>query len=208
MATICPTVTAFDTHEYRVQMERLEPFCERVHIDLMDGMFAPTTSPGLDHVWWPKNMIADIHLMYQDPAAHIDQLITLKPNLVVIHQEASGDHRNFADQLHRNGIKVGLAILHDTPVEQVRETIASFDHVLVFSGDLGRHGGVADMNILQKVAKVREYSPDIEVGWDGGVSDENAAALIAGGVNVLNVGGFIQNSTDPAAAYAKLKTIR
>jgi ribulose-phosphate 3-epimerase len=208
MSIICPTVTAFDTHEYRVQMERLEPFAKRIHIDLMDGKFAPTISPGLDQIWWPEGLTADIHLMYQDPMAQLPQILHLKPNLVIIHQEAGVDHRAFADQLHQNVIKVGLALLHSTPVEQIRETILSFDHVLVFSGDLGKHGGIADMRILEKVSKIREYHPTVEIGWDGGVNAENALALIDGGVDVLNVGGFIQNSTDAAAAYAKLKAIR
>ncbi len=55
MAVICPTVTAYDPHEYREQMERVEPFAKRIHIDLMDGHFAPTKSPGLKHVWWPDD---------------------------------------------------------------------------------------------------------------------------------------------------------
>jgi ribulose-phosphate 3-epimerase len=208
MSVICPTVTAFGTHEYRVQMERLEPFAKRVHIDLMDGKFAPTISPGLDQVWWPEALTADIHLMHQKPMTLVDQLIHLKPHLVIIHQEADVDYRAFADQMHQNLIKVGLALLHNTPAERIRETILSFDHVLIFSGDLGRHGGLADMRLLEKVSRVREYHPQIEIGWDGGVNQENAPALITGGVDVLNVGGFIQNATDPAAAYATLKAIR
>jgi ribulose-phosphate 3-epimerase len=189
-------------------MERLMPFAKRVHIDLMDGKFAPTISPGLDQVWWPENVMADVHLMYQNPMALVDQLIHLKPHLVIIHQEAEVDYRAFADQMHQNLIKVGIALLQNTEAEQVRETILSFDHVLVFSGDLGRHGGSADMRLLEKVSRIREYHPQAEIGWDGGVSEENASALIHGGVSVLNVGGFIQNATDPAAAYATLKAIR
>lgn len=207
MAIICPTVTAFDTHEYRVQMERLEPFAKRIHIDLMDGKFAPTTSPGLEQVWWSERFSADIHLMYQDPMTEIDQLIFLKPNLVVIHQEATVNHREFADKLRSHGIKAGLALLASTDVEQASENILSFDHVLVFSGDLGKHGGTADMSLLTKVLQIRQYHPNVEIGWDGGINDENAATLIDSGVDVLNVGGFIQKSTDPGAAYAKLKLI-
>ena len=208
MSIVCPTVTAYDTHDYRVQMERLKPFTERVHIDLMDGKFAPTLSPGLEQVWWPDKLQADIHLMYQNPMPHIDQLILLKPNLVIIHEEANVVARDFAVQLRQYGIKVGLALLHDTPVDQIRETLLSFDHVLIFSGDLGKHGGTADLSILNKAAKIREYNPNVEIGWDGGITDKNAHDLLAGGVTVLNVGGFIQNATDPADAYAKLKAIR
>jgi ribulose-phosphate 3-epimerase len=189
-------------------MERIEPFCDRVHIDLMDGIFAPTTSPGLDQVWWPSTMKADLHLMYQNPMEKIDQLISLHPSLVIIHQEAVANHHEFADRMHQEGIKVGLAILKSTPVEEISDSVFFFDHILIFSGDLGRHGGIADTNILNKGLKVFEYNPDIEIGWDGGVNDQNAEEIIDNCFTVLNVGSFVQDSDDPAAAYAKLKTIK
>ena len=188
-------------------MERLEPFAQRIHIDLMDGEFAPTTSPGLDKIWWPHQLVADIHLMYQRPMEHIDQLIKLKPHLVVIHNEAQVHHMEFAARLHQHDIEVGLAILHDTPIEHAYQIMHSFDHVLIFSGDLGKHGGVADLGVLDKVRKVRQHHPEVEIGWDGGINAENAKQLIEGGVNILNVGGFIQKSSDPSAAYAKLEAI-
>jgi ribulose-phosphate 3-epimerase len=207
MAVICPTVTAYDTHEYRDQMERILPFTKRVHIDLMDGQFAPTQSPELARIWWPHELVADIHLMYQQPMDYLDQLITLKPHMVVIHNEANVHHMHFAAELHKADIKVGLAILHDTPVEYAYQIMHSFDHILVFSGNLGYHGGEADLGILEKVAKIREHHPDAEIGWDGGINDQNVLRLVQAGVDVLNVGGFIQKSDNPAAAYAKLDRV-
>lgn len=204
MAIICPTVTAFDQQEYRVQLKRLTPFAKRVHIDLMDGEFAPTQSPTLDQIWWPPGLRVDIHLMYQRPMEHIDELIKLKPSLVVIHNEAEVHHMHFAAQLHAAGIKAGLAILHDTPVEYAYQIMHSFDHVLVFSGHLGYHGGEADLGLLDKVHKIRDHHPDAEIGWDGGITDQNAPALIEAGVNVLNVGAFIQRAPAPEVAYEKL----
>jgi ribulose-phosphate 3-epimerase len=207
MAVICPTVTAYDVHEYRAQMERIKPFAERVHIDLMDGEFAPTKSPDLDKIWWPPDLIADIHLMYQRPMDHLDQLVKLRPHLVVIHNEAEVHHMDFAAKLHKEGINAGLAILRDTPVEYAYQIMHSFDHVLVFSGNLGHHGGEADLGLLDKVREIREHYPEVEISWDGGINDQNAGQLVEAGVDVLNVGGFIQKSEDPQAAYAKLKAI-
>jgi pentose-5-phosphate-3-epimerase len=83
----------------------------------------------------------------------------------------------------------------------------SFDQVLIFSGHLGYHGGEADLGLLDKVAKVRAHHPEAEIAWDGGINDQNAAKLVAGGVNVLNVGGYIQNSSTPQEAYATLEAI-
>lgn len=207
MAVICPTVTAFDAHEYRAQMELLEPFAKCVHIDLMDGVFAPHTSLGLDQVWWPEGMIADLHLMYQRPWDSIEQAIKLKPNLVIIHFEAEVDHAGFAAKLHEQGIKAGLAIMQPTAVEQAAAAMESFDQVMIYSGNLGEHGGTADLALLDKVREVRTLYPEIEISWDGGINDQNARQLIEAGVDVLNVGGFIHKATNPAEAYAKLEAI-
>ncbi len=207
MAIICPTVTAFDAHAYREQMERVAPFATRVHIDLMDGEFAPTKSPDLAQIWWPHYVHADIHLMYQKPMDYLGQLIKLNPRMVIIHSEADVDHMRFAEELHKENILAGLAILQDTTTEKIYEIVHSFDQILVFSGSLGRHGGVANLDLLAKVQKIKEHYPDAEIAWDGGISDQNAKQLVEGGVDVLNAGGFIQKSENPKSAYDKLLSV-
>ena len=142
--------------------------------------------------------------MYQDPMSVLDQLIALKPHMVVIHNEVQVHHMHFTAELHKHDIKVGLAILKDTPVEYAYQIMHSFDHVLVFSGNLGHHGGHANLEMLDKVRKIRERHFDAEIGWDGGINAHNAAQLIDAGVDVLNVGGFIQKADDPESAYATL----
>lgn len=204
MSVICPTITAFDLSEYSKQVQAITPFAERVHIDLMDGVFAPTKSPSLDEILLPHDTLVDIHLMYQEPMAVLEKLIHLKPHMVIIHNEAHVHHMHFTAELHKHDIEVGLAILQDTPVEYAYQIMHSFDHVLVFSGHLGYHGGTADLELLEKVRKIREHHPDAEIGWDGGITDQNVRQLVDAGVDVLNVGGFIQKSDNPKAAYATL----
>ena len=205
--TICPTITAYDLAEYKLQINKVAAFADRIHIDLMDGEFAPTQSPELAKIWWPAQLKTDIHLMYQNPMDYLEQLIKLKPRMVVIHNEAHVHHMHFAAELHKAGILAGLAVLKDTPIEYAYQIMHSFDHVLIFSGNLGYHGGEADLGLLDKVAKVRTHHPEVEIGWDGGINADNVRQLIEAGVDVLNVGGFIQKSANPAAAYAKLKEV-
>jgi len=207
MIDIAPTITAFDNHEYRKQMEQITAFAERVHIDLMDGNFAPTKSPALDSIWWPDGMQADIHLMYQHPMDYLDTLLKLKPSLVIVHIEANLDHREFSKQLHEHYIKAGLAVLQDTPIDGAVRLMDCYDHLLVFSGKLGFHGGEANLDLLQKVQQARDYNAETEIGWDGGINDQNVRQLVDAGVQVLNVGGFIQKASEPAAAYQKLQNI-
>jgi ribulose-phosphate 3-epimerase len=205
--SICPTVTAYNPHQYRAQIERLQPFAKRIHIDLMDGEFTPNTSQTLEQTWWPEELQADIHLMYQQPMNFIDQLIQLHPEMVVIQAEADVNHAEFAQRLHKQGIQVGLSILQGTSVESVAEILPNFDQTLVFSGNLGEHGGKADLHLLDKVREIREKFPEMEISWDGGINAENAAQLIEAGVTVLNAGGYIHNASDPAQAYATLESI-
>lgn len=207
MINICPTVTAFELHEYRRQMEAVVGFTERVHIDLMDGTFAPSVSPALNQIWWPHTVIADIHLMYEKPMDFVFDIIRLKPNLVIIHAESDTAHMQFAAEMHKHDIKAGLALLQSTNVSDFEQIIHSFDQVLIFSGNLGFHGGTANLELLDKVKEVQHIHPNAEIAWDGGITSANAQQLIDGGVDVLNVGGFIQNSSNPERAYAKLKTL-
>lgn len=202
---IVPTVTAYDTHEYRQQMDRITPFAKRVHIDLMDGVFAPSQSPDIERVWWPHELAADIHLMYRNPMDYLRQILHVKPHMVVVHNEAHVHHMHFAAELHKEGIKVGLALLQETPVHYAHQIMHSFDHVLVFSGNLGYHGGTADLSLLDKVKEIHAHHPGVEIGWDGGITADNVRQLTDAGVHVLNVGGYIQKADDPQTAYATLK---
>jgi len=201
MATICPTVTATDTHHYREQMEEVAPFAKRIHIDFMDGVFAPTVSPGLAQAWWPDSVHADLHVMYQRPEEYLEAVIKLRPSLVIVHAEADGNFVNIAKELHEHGIKAGIGLLAPTKIEVIKPALEHIDHVLIFSGHLGHFGGMADLELLSKVAECKNLKPELEIGWDGGVNDKNAHALVEGGIDVLNVGGYIHKATNPKGHY-------
>ncbi len=208
MAEIIPTVTAYDLHEYRRQVEAVLPFAERIHIDLMDGIFAPTKSPDINKIWLPEGIVCDIHLMFQHPGRVIESLLKLNPSLIIIQAEADSMSVGEAIELIRKSdTKLGIALLADTRVYTARECLDRSDHALVFSGHLGHHGGKADLKLLDKVAEIHKSWPEIEVGWDGGISPDNAAELASGGVDALNTGAAIQKADDPLAAYNRLNDL-
>jgi ribulose-phosphate 3-epimerase len=138
---------------------------------------------------------------------HLQQLIKLRPHMVIIHNEADVHHMHFAAELHKEDIKVGLAVLQETPIEWAEQIMHSFDQILIFSGNLGHHGGSVDLTLLDKVKFVKLHHPDAEIAWDGGVNDQNAKQLVDAGVSVLNVGGFIQLTETPQDAYDKLVSV-
>ncbi len=205
--SICPTVTTDDPEVYRLQIEGTLSYVHRLHIDLADGIFTANKLMEIEDVWWPGGVRADLHVMYRQPFEHTAALIALQPQLIIVHAEAEGDYVTFAETLHRHGIEAGVAVLPETTIDSIAPAIELIDHVLIFSGKLGHFGGHADLQLLEKASQLKKLKPTIEIGWDGGVSDKNAKKLAAGGVDVLNAGGYLHGTQDAAKAYAKLKTL-
>ena len=203
-AIIAPCVTVDGDDEYKAAMQKLHEFTERVHIDTCDGEFAPTFLIDESRIWWPEGWEADIHAMVARPSEHVDQLIALKPSLIIFHAEVTEDLLPTIKKIQIAGIKAGIALQRPTVPSVVQPLIEQADHVMIFSGDLGHYGGTASLMQLEKVRLIRNIKPTIEVGWDGGVNLENAFSLAQGGIDVLNVGGTIANASDPAAMYKSL----
>ena len=207
MATVCPAILAVNENDYQQEMDKVAGFANRIQIDLTDGQFAPSRTISPQQAWWPAGILADFHLMYYQPAGAVQQILGHKPNMIIVHAEAEGNFQVVADLCHRQAVKVGLALLQNTAPEAIIAGLESVDHVLIFSGDLGNYGGQADMSLLKKIETLKSHKSELEIGWDGGINDQNISELILNGVDVLNVGGFIQNAENPAKAYEVLQRI-
>jgi ribulose-phosphate 3-epimerase len=205
-AEVCPTILAQTPEEFKVALQRLW-FTRRVHIDLTDGQFAPGRTISIDQVWWPGNVRVDLHVMYANPSPFLERLISLGPQLVIVHSEAGGEFQPFAEQLHHHGIEVGVALMPTTTVDAIAGALDYIDHVLIFSGNLGHYGGSANLNLLSKAGQLRRLKPQLEIGWDGGANENNIVALSNGGIDVINVGGAISQADDPHLAYVRLERI-
>jgi pentose-5-phosphate-3-epimerase len=202
--SICPTITTDNPDTYAQQVELTLTYAHRIHIDLADGVFTQNRLMDAENVWWPGGVRADLHVMYENPFEHMEALIALSPQLIILHAEAEGDFMTFADECHSHGVEVGVALLPETPVDVIVPALEKIDHVLIFSGHLGHFGGHADMSLLGKAQRLRQLKPQVEIGWDGGINDTNIRALALGGIDVLNAGGYLHGSMAPKTAYLKL----
>lgn len=204
MSVIAPAILVDSQDAYKQSVDRLHPFAQRVHIDISDGEFAPSFTVSVGQLWWPQEWTVDIHAMVARPIEHIEALIALKPHTVIFHAEAVADIVPVMQQLKRAGIRAGLALQRPTVPSTVEAAIREADHVMIFSGTLGSHGGTASLMQLEKVRLIKGINPNVEIGWDGGVTIGNAYTLRQGGVDVLNVGGAIAQAADPAQVYKTL----
>ena len=204
MSQIVPTIMAETVDQLREAEVRIQPFARRVHIDISDGEFAPTFLLNEAQLFWPEGWEIDIHAMVARPSEHLGALMQLKPSLVILHAEAQEDIVPQLQTLKQAGIKAGVGLLKTTVPATVEAAIKEADHVMIFSGDLGKFGGTASMMQLEKIRLIKKIKPNVEIGWDGGVKAENAYTLTQGNVDVLNVGGAIAKAENPAEAYNEL----
>lgn len=204
MSVIAPAILSENPDDYKQQVERIHGFADRVHIDIADGEFAPTFTINAAQIWWPQEWTVDIHAMVARPSDHLETLVSLKPNMIIFHAETQEDIVPVLQHVQKFGIKAGIALLKTTVPSTVAPAIQVADHVMIFSGELGRYGGTASLMQLEKARLIEQIKPDVEIGWDGGVTVENAFSLAQGGIDVLNVGKTIAAADDPQSVYATL----
>lgn len=203
-AEIVPTILATSPEQYQQFVAAYQGFAKRVQLDISDGQFTPTVTIPAAGLTWPEGWQMDIHMMVAKPSEHMQNLIAMKPNMVIFHAETGEDLRPLFDQLKAAGIKCGVALAKTTYPPKVKPFIEAADHVLIFAGELGRQGSAADILQIEKVPLITAIKSDVEIGWDGGANMENVRAIAHAGVQVINVGAALATSQNPAAAYDEL----
>src|SRR5680860_441777 len=114
MSVIAPAILVETDEQYKASIERLQPFVQRVHIDVSDGEFAPVFLVEPGKLWWPKEWIVDIHAMVMHPMDYVDKLIALKPHLITFHAETGVNLVPIMEKIKKAGIKAGIALLKPT----------------------------------------------------------------------------------------------
>ncbi len=204
ISIVAPTILTKNPTEFKEIVQKYHAFTKRAHIDISDGTLSPDITVNETACWWPKGWQVDIHMMTANPAAHVDNLIKLHPNLVIFHAEAKDDLLPIFDTLKQNGMKVGVALVKSVYPPSIKAILEAADHAMIFSGELGKYGGTADTLLLEKVPLIQEIHNGIEIGWDGGANLENIRTLVHGGVSVINVGSAIANAPDQTQMYNAL----
>ncbi len=202
MVEVVPTITEHDSMAYQAALTKVS-FAPRLHVDIVDGQFASPATINLAQVHVPEGIRLDLHLMVDHPERQVETAISLNPHLVIVHAESPGDRAAMFAELRRLGIKVGLALLQQTPLSDVTD-LTELDHLLIFSGHLGAQGGQFDPAMIAKIKQARVLAPNLEIAADGGINASNAVAVSAAGARVLNCGSYFQQAPSAKLAYSKL----
>ena len=184
------------------------------HLDVMDGSFVPNISfgiPVIAQIRKATQKVCDVHLMIQHPELLTEAFHKAGADILTVHYEACVHlHRNI-QQIKGLGMKAGVAINPHTPVQLLKPILPDIDLVCVMSVNPGFGGQQFIPGTLAKIRElhqlIQETGSSALIEIDGGVTLENAAAIITAGAHVLVAGNTVFNAADPVATIASLKQI-
>ncbi|MGH2473595.1 MAG: ribulose-phosphate 3-epimerase [Candidatus Limnocylindria bacterium] len=184
-----------------------------IHVDVMDGHFVPNLTFGpkmVADLHKATRLPLDVHLMIERPEDWVDRYADAGATYLTIHVEASQDVPGTLAAIRARGVRPGLTLNPETPVEAVMPHLGSLDLALVMSVRPGFGGQKFIESALDKVSAIRQaldgrrLAAELEV--DGGVKLENVARVVAAGATVLVAGSAIfEDPAGPIAALQKFK---
>ena len=111
-----------------------------------------------------------------------------------------------------HGMKAGLAINPDVPVEKLYPYIGSADFFLIMSVFAGFGGQKFIYDSLDRIhtlkSRLQEKNDSALIEVDGGVNVGNAAALAEAGADILVAGNAVFKAANPQEVISQLRNPR
>ncbi len=148
-----------------------------VHIDVMDGHFAPNITMGpfiVEHCHRMTRLPLDVHLMIEKPERHIEAFIKAGANYMSVHLEGNPLIQRTISRIRELGCHPGIAITPSTPSILLETILPEVDFVLIMTVNPGFSGQVFQESAIKKIIQVQKMidaeglSAKIQV--DGGIN--------------------------------------
>lgn len=189
---LSPSILAADFGELAKQIRLTEENgAKYLHLDVMDGAFVPSISFGMPVIKSLRKIsgqIFDVHLMIENPDRYLEDFKSAGADIITVHAEASKHLHRTVTKIKELGLRAGVSINPATPLSTIELVLSEVDMVLIMSVNPGFGGQKFIPFTLDKVRKLREMAPDMNIEVDGGVNKDNAAGLVRAGANILVAG--------------------
>jgi len=187
------SILSADFANLRNQIRELEEnHVDWVHIDVIDGHFAPNITMGpfiVEHCRKMTNLPLDVHLMIEKPERLIDAFIDAGSNYLCVHYEGNPLIQRTLNYIRERGCHPGIAITPSTPAIMLETILQNVDYILVMTVNPGFSGQSFQVNSVKKIAQLKkmldEQGLDVKIQVDGGINANTLPSVYDAGARII-----------------------
>ena len=212
MIKIAPSVLSADFLHLEKDVDTVNKYADILHFDVMDGVFVPNISfgfPVIEAISKKAEKPMDVHLMIVQPERYVERFAQAGASMISFHLNATEDPAAVLAQIKTLGVKAGLVINPDIPVESLYPYLKDADFILLMSVFAGFGGQKFIEDTYERIrtlkTEMERQGHIIPIEVDGGVSASNAAALVEAGAEILVAGSAVFKSDDPESVINAMR---
>jgi ribulose-phosphate 3-epimerase len=209
---INPSILNADYSKILSEIDRVAKVSDLLHLDILDGKFAPNTSFSWEqaqHIVSGSAIPVDAHLMVIDCDVQGPKYAEIGCESVTIHVENTKDISKTIKNIKSNGARASLALKPRTDIEDYIDYFDEVDMFLIMTVEPGFGGQSFIPEMMDKVSRTRELIGERPI-WlqvDGGISKETIAIASAAGADTFVAGSAVYKAEDPAAMVSILRDL-
>ena len=212
MVKIAPSMLAADFLHLADDVNIVNKNADLFHLDIMDGVFVPNISygfPVVEAIASAAEKPMDVHLMIVQPEKYIERFARIGVSMLSFHLNATDKPAQTLLHIRETGMKAGLVINPDMPVESLYPYLHLCDYIILMSVYAGFGGQKFIEETYERIrtlkAEIDRQGLNVKIEIDGGVCPSNSKALIDAGAEILVAGSAVFKSDDPAQVINALK---
>jgi ribulose-phosphate 3-epimerase len=194
-----------DLANLAAEIQRVEPFSERFHLDVADGHYVKTLLffPDLVKTLRPHTKLPfEVHLMTREPLDWIDPFVEAGADGFIFCFDAARDPGAVLRAIHSRGKSAGVSLLLQEDLDRLDPYWEELDVLTIVGTAMGIKGASMDPSTPGKIRRARETVErrglKTEIEADGGIRRETVPQLHAAGADYIVPGSLIFRE-DPAA---------
>ena len=214
MIQVAPSILAADFLQLHKDVDIVNSYADIFHLDIMDGTFVPNISfgfPIVEAIAKQAQKPMDVHLMIVHPEKYVERFAKAGAAMISFHYEAAKEgSAALLRTIQEMGVKAGIVINPDCPVEAIFPLLPIVDFVLIMSVFAGFGGQKFIPESLERIHVVRTEldrlgRTEIPIEVDGGIGPANAPDVVRAGAGILVAGSSVFKASDPAAAILAMQ---